>query len=263
MGRAAEQARIRQAIGDAGAGRPHLVVLHGEPGAGKTTLLRYALAAARDNGFHTVATTGAVASLLQALEIEATPDPLTLRLAVLDAISRRCRTGPVMIAVDDLPGPQADVVALLSFLFRRLRGERLLIVCATRVPHAFAAAGVPLTSCPVPPLTPDAAAALLDGLPGAPTGPARAEILRHCGGNPQGLITLAGYVADTGDPRTELQIDDTDDLVRVFAPALPDLPASTRRVLLFAAAAQDDSLSGVLRAAGPGSPTAVPPRTPG
>jgi DNA-binding CsgD family transcriptional regulator/tetratricopeptide (TPR) repeat protein len=107
--------------------------------------------------------------------------------------------------------------------------------------------------CAVPPLSPNAAAGLLDGRPSAPRGPVRAEILHYGGGNPLALTELADAAASAAPTalRPDYRIALTGRLAGTFAPGLAGLPPATRRVLLVAAAAfEHDRLDDVLAAAG-------------
>ncbi|BAL88159.1 putative LuxR-family transcriptional regulator [Actinoplanes missouriensis 431] len=181
----------------------------------------------------------------------ATPGSVALRLAVLAVVAALCRTGPLLIAVDDVPEQDPAVVGLLAFVVRRLRGERLLVMFTGRGPGVFEPVAGDATVHAVAPLSPVAAAGLLDGLPSVPVGPVRAAILRYGGGNPLGLTTLAGAAVNEGR-RPDFRIEGSGLLARTFAPEFAGLPARTRTVLLFAAAAQDDAAASVLRAAGAG-----------
>jgi DNA-binding CsgD family transcriptional regulator len=229
VGRSAEEAWIRRKVLDP-AGGARVLVVHGEPGIGKSALLTRAVAVARRSGFRIVEAAG----LLPAAGVG---DP---RLASLATVRQLCGGGPLLIVADNVSEVGPPVVALLAFVARRLRTERLVILLAGRSLGAFSTFADRFEVLAVPPLSPVAAAALLDGLPSAPTGPARAEILRHGGGNPLALIISAAEGHDAGL------------LANIFVPEFAELPDQTRRVLLFAAAAQDDTLMSVLRAAGAG-----------
>ncbi|GAA0490141.1 transcriptional regulator [Paractinoplanes deccanensis] len=243
-GRAAERDRLSRAVRDAGNGR-QVIVLHGEAGIGKTALLRACAADAAARGFRVVE----AAALLSAAP---GADPVDLRMTMLSSVADLCRRGPVMIVADGVGDGDADVVGLLMFVARRLSRERLLLVFAARGLVAFGRVSAEVTLVPVGPLSPNAAAGVLDGRPVPPRGAVRAEILHYAAGNPFALTELARAVA--GDTLTALRpnyrVSVTGVLARTFAPGLDGLPPATRRVLLYAAASEHDGLGDVLAAAG-------------
>ncbi|WP_305783130.1 helix-turn-helix transcriptional regulator [Symbioplanes lichenis] len=180
------------------------------------------------------------------------PGPVPLRLATLAVVLHLCRTAPLALAVDDVAEEHAESILLLQFVVRRLRRERFLLLYAARSLTAFGPVAAEVTVLAVPPLPESAAAGLLDAYPSAPTGRVRASILERAGGNPLAIRELARRAAGTGptEPLPALRFRLTGPLARAFAPSLTELPEATRRVLLHAAAADDDPLSNVLSAAG-------------
>ncbi|MEU8814777.1 LuxR C-terminal-related transcriptional regulator [Actinoplanes sp. NPDC048796] len=240
-GRAAERERLSRALRDAENGR-QVIVLHGEAGIGKTALLLSCAAEATARGFRVVEAAGLLPG-------EPVDSPLERRLTVLSSVLQLCRLGPVMITADEV---DAETVGLLMFVARRLRRERLVLLFAARSLLAFGRVSAEVTLLPVGPLRPNAAAGVLDSRPVPPRGAVRAEILHYAAGNPFALTELARAVAGgtLAALRRDYRISVTGLLARTFAPELDGLPPATRRVLLYAAAAEHDDLGDVLAAAG-------------
>ncbi|MFF0375715.1 LuxR C-terminal-related transcriptional regulator [Actinoplanes missouriensis] len=236
-GRAAEEAAIRAAIAT-----NTFLVLTGDTGAGTSALLGRGVEIARAEGFQ-IARLGALLAAVHRVPGSG-GDPLRLRMAVLAVVESLCRRGPVLIAVDDVPEDDREPVALLLFVARRLREHRLSVLLAASGPRACAVAGPGLTVLPVPPLSPAAAAGLVDSLPGAPTGWARAEVLRYAGGNPRALIELTrAVVPAAGAARPSF---------RLSGELTAGLPEKTRQFLRYASLAAPEDMGTVLAAAGAG-----------
>lgn len=254
-GRAAEERSIRVALDDSVTG-PRTVALVGEAGIGKTVLLRRGMAMAEADGFLVVGGPAAAKSaehvLLTSL-LEAagtlperlrlpladrlaggprTPGPVALRMAVLTVVTLLCRRGPVLIALDDVAAGDDEAMSLLGFVLRRLAGERLIVLLASRGVAGLGRSYDEIRFVPVPPLTVTAAAGLLDGMSHPPTGRTRAEILRLARGNPGAVEQLARATDPSGGEFRR------------------DLPAVTRRLLLVAAATEEEDLGLLLAAAG-------------
>jgi DNA-binding CsgD family transcriptional regulator len=269
-GRAAEEHSLRTALQDS-AGGPRMVALVGEAGIGKTVLLRRGIGLARAAGYLVVggrpsATSAEQVLLTSLLEVaeglpeglrrtldqrltggQQMPGPVALRMAVLAVVGSLCRRGPVLVVLDGVAADDAPTMSLLRFVARRLPGERLVVLLAARTVAGLGRAHEGIRVLPVPPLTATAAAGLLDGLRHAPTGRLRAEVLRLARGNPEviaRLVRMAGPVADPfGDE----------------APGeVAALPAVTARLLLVAAATEEEELGLLLSAAGAGLPDCRP-----
>ncbi|WP_405825148.1 LuxR family transcriptional regulator [Streptomyces sp. NBC_01390] len=181
------------------------------------------------------------------------PDPLLTSLGALTLLSDAASRGPLLLVVDDAHWLDVGTLDVLAFVARRLEGEPVAMVLATRdnaVPPQFARERRQLT---VEPLPPDAAGRLLDLQPERPVGRARSRILDQAAGVPLALVELARAVSRdpaTGQDGATDALPLTDRLEAIFAADLPELPGPTRRLLLLAAAAETAELPVILSAAG-------------
>jgi DNA-binding CsgD family transcriptional regulator len=237
--------RLRDLLDEGG----QCAALVGIPGAGKSAVLGRAARAAAADGWTVLAVTGhaadqglpfaALVDLLvaagatDALDEVSGPDPLRLRLDVLDRLEHLAEAGPVLVALDDVQWFDESSLAVLGFVANRLGGSRVSVVAAARgdrPPPAFL--GHPVIE--LPPLSePEAGLVLrragldIDAL-------SFASIIDRAAGNPLALLEL-GRATSSG----------TDELVlstveAAFAAELAELPAATRQVLLLAAAGGGD-----------------------
>jgi len=241
VGRDDVLAQLRELIGTGG----QCAALVGIPGAGKSAVLGRTSRAAAADGWTVLAVTGhaadqglpfaALVDLLvaagatEALDEVSGPDPLRLRLDVLDRLEHLAETAPVLVALDDVQWFDESSLAVLGFVANRLGGSQVSVVAAARgdrPPPAFL--GHP--EIELSPLSePEAGLVLrragldIDAL-------SFASIVDRAAGNPLALLEL-GRAASSG----------TDELVlstveAAFAAELAELPAATRQVLLLAAA---------------------------
>ena len=264
MGGAADVDRILRGVDG-----PRSLLMLGDTGTGKTRLLRIAGKAARERGVRVLSARACSAEAQQSYaclhqlllpvldEFDALPAPeqralhalfaptaddvpaegMVLPTAVLTLLAQLARTGPVLLTVDDLQDCDRDSLAVLSFVTRRLTGPSVTVLFAA---HGEAPPpGVPsdLAVLSLGPLSPRAAARLLDAQPGAPTGRARLELLRQAEGNPLAIIELSG----AGERTRGIQ--------QLFAARLDALPEGTRLALLYAAAALPQEQLGTVMAA--------------
>ncbi len=165
IGREEELAEVALFLDCAAAGSASLVLV-GEAGVGKTTLWQAGVEAARERSFRvltaspSVAETGlsfaAIGDLLgeaaadvlaelpapqrHALEValllteaERTPDPRAMAVAVLSALRVLGRSGPVLVAVDDVQWLDAASAGVLGYAARRLHEEPIGLLFAQRV----------------------------------------------------------------------------------------------------------------------------------
>ena len=231
-------------------------VVTGIPGAGKTAVLTVVARAVVDEGVRLLPLTchlsdrdlafGGLVDLLsgapgaeEVLDLvlpsstRVAPDPLRLRLAVLDWCERLAETEPVLLAVDDVQWCDDSSLSVLGFVAHRLAGSRVALLATVR---GEAPPG-PLRDHPTLELGPlpdaDAKALLrqagvtLDGitLPG---------VIERAGGNPLALLEL-GRAASGGErPTAPTSVE------VAFSEQLAGLPEETRAALLLAAACDGD-----------------------
>ncbi|MFJ5304441.1 AAA family ATPase [Streptomyces sp. NPDC088350] len=266
MGGEADVDRILRGVD----GSRSLLVL-GDTGTGKTRLLRIAGRKAGERGARVLSARACPSEARQpyaclhqlllpvADEFGALPDPQqralhslfapaadgvpperrVLSIAVLTLLARLARTGPLLVTVDDLQECDRDSLAVLSFVTRRLTDPSVTVLFAAHgeAPPPGVPSGLAVRS--LGPLSPRAAARLLDAQPGAPVGRARLELLRRAEGNPLAIIEFSG----AGERSRAIQ--------QMFAARLDALPEGTRRALLYAAASlPQDELSTVMAALG-------------
>ncbi|MFI8166164.1 ATP-binding protein [Streptomyces sp. NPDC085931] len=281
LGRRAELAHVIGLV-EASAEQRTLLLL-GEAGTGKSRLLAAAVEHARDSGQLVLASQGieaesrhSFASLHQlllpvladaaalparlrtALDTafgialdDGPPDSMLLRTAVLTLLGGVAGRQRVLLALDDVQHMDRDSLDVLGFVMRRLAAQDVTVLMTARGHTAPTGlpAGVPTVL--LGPLTEQAAAALVDAQPHAPTGRTRIELLRQADGNPLAIIELCraagtggtGALPGGGLPHTER-------IQELYAARLRALPETAQRLLLYAAASQGEDLATVMTAAG-------------
>ncbi|MFD5410472.1 AAA family ATPase [Streptomyces nojiriensis] len=198
----------------------------------------------------------------------APPDPMMMSLAVLTLVSHVASAGRVLLAVDDAQWIDPGSCQVLGFLARRLAGEPIGLLVASRGTCRPEWLDRSVPELVVPALSPAEAEELIGAQPDPPLGAARRRVLDTAAGNPLALVELsrsaareAGLRAD-GPPPTGLRtaglhaagpLPVTDLLERTFAAQVDELPAATRAALLVAAAAEGVGPAGVLAALPPGT----------
>ena len=246
-------------------GQSGALVVHGEPGVGKTALLDHTIESAA--GFRVARTVGVesemefpfaaaqqlCASLLEHLEqlpdrqrkalgvafglsSGEAPDRFVVGLAVLSLLSEAAQEQPLLCVVDDAQWLDQASVQTLAFVARRLLAERVVLVFATRE------AGNELQRLPqlhVRGLGASNARSLLASAVGvAMDERVMARIVAETHGNPLALLELprglaAAELAAFGCSVPEML---PDRIERSFQRRLAELPPSTQRLLLVAAA---------------------------
>jgi DNA-binding CsgD family transcriptional regulator len=182
-------------------------------------------------------------------------DPLVLSTAVLALVTEIAAGRGLLLIVDDAQWVDPASATVLGFLARRLAGTGLRFLasvrCGTTGVFDFAAMRLPERT--VGPLSPRAAAALLDthrpGLPGV----VRRRLLDDAAGNPLALVELPGSLTPrqlSGQADLPAFLPLNDRLEAAFAAGLGPLPEPARAVLLLAALDADADVATVRTAAG-------------
>ena len=287
IGRRAERALIAAAL-TPGATTASMLLL-GEPGVGKTMLLDLSAEEAVRDGVRVLRVRGnaaetelAFAGLHQLLlpvldradglpprqrnallgafglgEDPAPPDPMMMGLAVLTLTSQVASDRRLLLAVDDAQWIDRGSCQVLGFLSRRLAGEPIGLLVASRSTHRPDWLDRSVPELVVPPLSPAEAEELLSAQPDPPTGTARRNLLTAAAGNPLAVVELSRSAARDGGLPATGHIPVTDLLERTFAAQVDELPPATRQALLVAAAAEGADLAHVLAALPPGTDTDV------
>ncbi|MFF3559555.1 LuxR C-terminal-related transcriptional regulator [Streptomyces sp. NPDC002574] len=274
---------------EVGAAERTLLML-GEPGIGKTSLLEAAAGLVNDRGGQVrwVAgrpeEAGLAFSGLDALlhpwrsslagidaedravfevavrgEGEAAAGTLALAGALLRLLSRWSDAGPLLVLVDDLQWVDRSTQDLLSLCARRLDGEPIGFLLASRPAGLLPAWTRQTVLHRLENLDDTQAANLLDSLAVPPQGRTRLQVMRQAGGNPLALVELARVAATRSltDDRGDVQLPLTERLEQLFAADLDALPKPARTLLLLAAVADLPDLAALAEilgdVVGPGS----------
>ena len=276
LGRASELESVHRFV-DAALEAPAALLLEGEAGIGKTTLWQEGVALAGERGFRILScrpseaearlsyaalvdlfdeaidgevddlpevqrTALAVALLRE--QADAPIDPRTVAAAVLGIVRALASASPLLLAVDDEQWLDPPTAEALGFTIRRLAGERVGVIAASRVRE-----GVPdpmglLRALPedrlkrvrVTPLGREELGELLrERIPIDLTIPTLGRVLEVSRGNPFFALQLGRALKESGaevEPGGQLPVpEDLRDLLR---DRLGGLPASTGEILLLA-----------------------------
>ncbi|KOV74060.1 hypothetical protein ADL02_38250 [Streptomyces sp. NRRL WC-3723] len=248
------------------------MIIHGESGVGKTTLLEYLVAQAQ--GFHVIRITGveyememAYAGLHQmhssipnyitslptdqrdalqgalGLGSVRTPDGFLVALATLGLLTEAARDRPVLCVVDDAQWLDQASMKALSFTARRLHAESVALTFAVRTLGTSEFGNREPTGIPeleLGGLQEEEARSLLRSLlPGRWDDRVIERIVAEARGIPLALVELSKesppteYAGGFGIPRARPL---TDRIQAAFASRIKGLPATTRQLLLLAAA---------------------------
>ncbi len=268
VGRSRERRVLDRLVTDVVAGSSRVLVLRGEAGVGRSALL--VALAERVAGWQVVRAAGVEAETglahgglhqlcapllghLPALplpqrEALATvlgltpgpaPDRFLVALATLSLVGAATARGPLACIVDDVQELDPPSAQTLAFVARRLRAERVALVCAARTGSGDGVlAGLPVL--PVRGLAPGDARTLLLGALRAPLDPAVTDrVVAESRGNPRALLALprtwspAELAGGFGVPDGRTVADPA---VRRSLQRLALLPADTRLLVLTAAA---------------------------
>jgi DNA-binding CsgD family transcriptional regulator/tetratricopeptide (TPR) repeat protein len=164
---------------------------------------------------------------------------LVLAGALLRVLSRWADAGPVLVIVDDVQWLDRSTQDLLSLCARRLQGEPVGFLLASRPSGLPADWTRQSTVHRLEDLDEIQAARLLDSLAVPPQGRARRQVLRQAAGNPLALVELARVAASRslGEGSVGLELPLTERLEHLFAADVAELPEPARRLLLLAAVA--------------------------
>ncbi|MGW0767151.1 ATP-binding protein [Streptomyces sp. NPDC002676] len=221
IGREEEIDRILRCL-DVRSGPQSLLML-GETGTGRSLLLRYAEETAAARGARVLSARGwggeepaTFASLHRLLlPVLDVPDMLledrwpVLRTAfepgagagpqdrralcavTLAVLTRLARTSPVLVAVDDAQDCDDASLDVLFSVRRQLTNQAVTMLFTARGEAPPSAVPVDLPVLRLGPLSPGAAARLLDAQPDAPRGRLRLDLLRQAEGNPLAVVELS------------------------------------------------------------------------
>lgn len=223
IGRERETSALRDAVGHVSSGGSAFVI-DGEAGIGKSSLVADVLEHASRRGLRTLTTTGTLAESAEpysalhmllyplrggianlpspqrrALDVAfgvATgiqPSPLLAGLAALTLLSDAAAERPLLIVAEDLHWMDAPSEWALRMMARRVGEDPVVIVMTTRNTDAVENPGI--RRLHLRPLDQSAADELLDGVPGAPTGQARRDLVLRAEGNPLALHELGRSTA--------------------------------------------------------------------
>lgn len=223
IGRERETSALRDAVDHVDSGGSAFVI-DGEAGIGKSSLVSDALGHARSRGLRTLTTTGTLAESAEpysalhmllyplrggianlpspqrrALDVAfgvatgVQPTPLLAGLAALTLLSDAAAERPLLIVAEDLHWMDAPSEWALRMMARRIGEDPVVVVMTTRNTDALEHPGI--RRLHLGPLDGSAADELLDGIPGAPTGPARRDLVSRAEGNPLALHELGRSAA--------------------------------------------------------------------
>ncbi|MEN1889995.1 ATP-binding protein [Streptomyces mirabilis] len=239
FGREAELGRILQSAGPGQSTSSRGLLLLGEEGIGRSRLLRAAGEQAAHDGALVLWAHGwaverdrpyACLRQLLTLVLDETgglpepqrrvlvtmvaarpgPPPVDARpvqMAVLVLLQHLAASAPVLLTVDDIQDCDQASMDVIGSVIRHLPGRGVSVLLAARGEAVPTGLPTELGLMHLAPLTPRAAAALLDEQPGAPRGRRRLELLEEARGNPQALLELCRRgrsVADRAVPGGKL-----------------------------------------------------------
>jgi DNA-binding CsgD family transcriptional regulator len=281
VGRAPESALLSGRLDAVGDG-PVVTGLVGEPGAGKTALVDEAIHLARSRGFAVLACRGSAAetnlpfaalhqllrpllhkvdqlsgpqrhALLASFGMVEADDvkPLFVSLGTLELLVEHAVAAPVLLCLDDLDRMDRPSADALGFVVRRLRGERVAVLCTSRPPATELGDRSTDEWLVLDGLDADASIELLRSRSTRLLPALEQRVVRESAGNPLALIEFATAL-ETGR-QTWTDLDDdlpmTTRLETAFAVRANDLDHAGRSVVDVAAVDDGSSLGDVLAAA--------------
>jgi ATP/maltotriose-dependent transcriptional regulator MalT len=267
VGREAERGLVDALLSALREGEGSTLILEGEPGIGKTALLRYGEAQAKSlkrlsargvesemelpfSGLAAVARPilsycecipdPQAAALRSALALgpPVAADLFTTAAATMSLLAAAAEDEPILVVIDDVHWLDAASARCLIFAARRLRGEAVAFLIATR-PGNYGFDASCLQVKTVPPLETASAERLLEAQ-GAMAAEVREAILASAEGNPLAIVEIPQLLtaeqllgrAALSDP-----LPPGRPITETFAAVTRQLPPARRRALLIAAAA--------------------------
>ncbi|MFF4761255.1 AAA family ATPase [Streptomyces sp. NPDC001292] len=244
------------------------LLLSGDPGVGKSAMLDAVAAAAGQDGTRVLRAAGVefeadisysalnqillplhsaldrlAAPSREALSVAlgfgagSPPERLVICNATLALLRSAAEDSPLLLIVDDLPWVDRASAAVFGFLARRLSGDRIRFLAASRtgVGSFFDGSGLPAYELPA--LDADSAARLVDLRFPDLAHPVRRRLLNTAQGNPLALLELPDALR--ADQRRAREVLPTvlplgERLQSLFVSRVRSLPAATRALLLLA-----------------------------
>jgi DNA-binding CsgD family transcriptional regulator len=273
VGREGELALVTPFVGSVSEG-PSALLLEGAAGIGKTTLWHAGVSIARARGHRVLACRAAEsearlsyaalgdlfdfelpelpapqqraldAALLRAEVEGAPPDQRAVSVASLGVLRALARSGPVIVAIDDVQWLDVPSVRVLAFVVRRLEDAPIRILAALRVgsggdPLALGQTGpLPLQRVPIGPLGEEAMTRLLRGrTEGSLTHPILRRLHHISEGNPLFALEIARALTRRGvRPAPGEPLPVPEDLQELLGARLAALPPGAADGLLVVAA---------------------------
>jgi DNA-binding CsgD family transcriptional regulator/tetratricopeptide (TPR) repeat protein len=259
-----------------------VIGLVGEPGVGKSALQAAVAENARAVGFRVLSARGAqseahlpYAGLHQLLKpllrrADRLPEhqreallacfamsdslvvnPFFTALAALELLVDAAADAPLLVCLDDLHLMDQPSIDVLAFVARRIAGERVALLCASRRESLSLAEEQTITWIEVRGLNAAASATLLMSQAPALAPATRDRILRHANGNPLALLEFAVAVESgrRGWPESDGDLPMTTRLERAFVARADELSAAARMIADVAALNDGDDINDVLAAA--------------
>jgi tetratricopeptide (TPR) repeat protein len=294
VGRDVELAAVARFLDDA-SGRPAALLIQGEAGIGKTTIWQAAVEASRSRGFQVLSARpvqaeaklafsaladllspvteetmaslpepqrhGLEVALLRAPAGEAPHDDRTIATGLLSVLTLLARTGPVLLALDDVQWVDAPSARVLQFAVRRLSDQSVGVLWSLRVPPGPSSAidldrtlaQHPFHRLDVGPLSLAVLRQLIEGRLGrAPPRPTLVRIARTARGNPFFALEIARALERSGEsaaPPDLLPLPES--LQELLLARVAALSAAGRRTALAAAALSNPTVQLLHSAVGP------------
>jgi DNA-binding CsgD family transcriptional regulator/tetratricopeptide (TPR) repeat protein len=262
--------------------RGRAIWLVGEPGVGKSALLAEVVDRARTLGLTVLSAQGSQseshlpfaglhqllrpllprADRLPAVQREALlacfamsesaeVNPFFTFLAVLELIVDSAGFKPILVCLDDVHWMDQPSIDALAFVIRRVAGERVIVLCASRPGIAPFADRQTVEWMELGGIDDAASAALLDARAPRLSSTVRDRVLREAHGNPLALLEFGAALESGRYGWSELDKDlpMSTRLEQAFAARAEHLDPAARAVLTVAAVDDGDDLNDVLAAA--------------